>query len=205
MLTLLKWQCFLCLYLFREISRAQDRLTDLLQRVYSTHPQYRELLRMILSTVGRGGEGDVGQRIRDEILVLQVIYTRIFIELSLFQSEWTLQLYYNLCVDCREIMIAKVQWWRNGIRSYIIIQAPMMLSSAKYKNANLDGNFLLFYTTQMWLTLSILAGTNWLYQKWLWHQCLLENPKGEWNNQRTPSELWSCNPFWTKFQERSKG
>lgn len=27
---------------------------------------------MILSTVGRGGEGDVGQRIRDEILVVQV-------------------------------------------------------------------------------------------------------------------------------------
>ncbi|XP_058192973.1 alpha-glucan water dikinase, chloroplastic-like isoform X2 [Rhododendron vialii] len=55
----------------REISRAQDRLTDLLQRVYGTHPQHRELLRMILSTVGRGGEGDVGQRIRDEILVIQ--------------------------------------------------------------------------------------------------------------------------------------
>lgn len=28
---------------------------------------------MILSTVGRGGEGDVGQRIRDEILVIQVV------------------------------------------------------------------------------------------------------------------------------------
>jgi alpha-glucan,water dikinase len=27
---------------------------------------------MILSAVGRGGEGDVGQRIRDEILVIQV-------------------------------------------------------------------------------------------------------------------------------------
>lgn len=27
---------------------------------------------MIMSTVGRGGEGDVGQRIRDEILVIQV-------------------------------------------------------------------------------------------------------------------------------------
>lgn len=55
----------------REISKAQDRLTDLLQNVYKTHPEYRELLRMILSTVGRGGEGDVGQRIRDEILVIQ--------------------------------------------------------------------------------------------------------------------------------------
>lgn len=55
----------------REISKAQNRLTDLLQSVYASHPQYRELLRMIMSTVGRGGEGDVGQRIRDEILVIQ--------------------------------------------------------------------------------------------------------------------------------------
>lgn len=60
-----------------EISKAQDRLTDLLQSIYVSHPQYRELLRMILSTVGRGGEGDVGQRIRDEILVIQV---EIFID-----------------------------------------------------------------------------------------------------------------------------
>ncbi|GMI99746.1 STARCH EXCESS 1 [Hibiscus trionum] len=55
----------------REISNAQDRLTNLLQSTYISHPQYRELLRMIMSTVGRGGEGDVGQRIRDEILVIQ--------------------------------------------------------------------------------------------------------------------------------------
>ncbi|XP_072983787.1 alpha-glucan water dikinase, chloroplastic isoform X1 [Typha latifolia] len=55
----------------REISKAQDRLTDQLQNMYKTCPQYRETLRMIMSTVGRGGEGDVGQRIRDEILVIQ--------------------------------------------------------------------------------------------------------------------------------------
>ncbi|KZV25491.1 alpha-glucan water dikinase, chloroplastic [Dorcoceras hygrometricum] len=55
----------------REISKAQDRLTDLLQDVYRSHPHYREISRMIMSTVGRGGEGDVGQRIRDEILVVQ--------------------------------------------------------------------------------------------------------------------------------------
>ncbi|KAL0364189.1 UNVERIFIED_CONTAM: Alpha-glucan water dikinase, chloroplastic [Sesamum angustifolium] len=42
----------------REISKAQDRLTDLLQNVYKNSPQYREILRMIMSTVGRGGEGD---------------------------------------------------------------------------------------------------------------------------------------------------
>ncbi|CAN1187423.1 Alpha-glucan water dikinase, chloroplastic [Linum perenne] len=55
----------------REISKAQDRLTDLLQDIYTRYPQHRELLRLIMSTVGRGGEGDVGQRIRDEILVIQ--------------------------------------------------------------------------------------------------------------------------------------
>ncbi|KAL9390289.1 hypothetical protein Peur_018894 [Populus x canadensis] len=55
----------------REISKAQDRLTDLLQDIYASNPQHQELLRMIMSTVGRGGEGDVGQRIRDEILVIQ--------------------------------------------------------------------------------------------------------------------------------------
>ncbi|XP_031122009.1 alpha-glucan water dikinase, chloroplastic-like isoform X1 [Ipomoea triloba] len=55
----------------REISRSQDRLTDMLQDVYISCPQYRGLLHMIMSTVGRGGEGDVGQRIRDEILVIQ--------------------------------------------------------------------------------------------------------------------------------------
>ncbi|KAK4423858.1 Alpha-glucan water dikinase, chloroplastic [Sesamum alatum] len=55
----------------REISQAQDRLIDLVQDVYRSHPRYREILRMIMSTVGRGGDGDVGQRIRDEILVIQ--------------------------------------------------------------------------------------------------------------------------------------
>ncbi|XP_021743087.1 alpha-glucan water dikinase, chloroplastic-like [Chenopodium quinoa] len=55
----------------REISKAQDRLTDNLQNIFRSKPQYQELLRMIMSTVGRGGEGDVGQRIRDEILVIQ--------------------------------------------------------------------------------------------------------------------------------------
>lgn len=39
---------------------------------------------MIMSTVGRGGEGDVGQRIRDEILVIQVDCDLLFAFLSLF-------------------------------------------------------------------------------------------------------------------------
>eukprot|EP00250_Pteridium_aquilinum_P019663 c24519_g4_i1 orf=33-4475(-) len=55
----------------REISKAQDRVTDLLKDIYRDQPGDREITRLILSAVGRGGEGDVGQRIRDEILVVQ--------------------------------------------------------------------------------------------------------------------------------------
>lgn len=55
----------------REISAAQDRLTDLLQQIFLEQPHNREIIRLIMSTVGRGGQGDVGQRIRDEILVIQ--------------------------------------------------------------------------------------------------------------------------------------
>jgi hypothetical protein len=65
-----------------EISQAQDRLTELLQNVYASYPQYREVVRMILSTVGRGGEGVVGQRIRDEILVIQVDVIFIYFSLE---------------------------------------------------------------------------------------------------------------------------
>ncbi|OVA15252.1 Pyruvate phosphate dikinase [Macleaya cordata] len=55
----------------REISAAQDAFTNLLQRKYSSQPNDRDTLRLIMATIGRGGQGDVGQRIRDEILVLQ--------------------------------------------------------------------------------------------------------------------------------------
>lgn len=35
-------------------------------------PNKREIVRLTMALVGRGGQGDVGQRIRDEILVIQV-------------------------------------------------------------------------------------------------------------------------------------
>ncbi|CAI5512548.1 unnamed protein product [Closterium sp. Naga37s-1] len=55
----------------REISVAQDRFTTVLEEIFRSSPSLRELTRMIMMTVGRGGQGDVGQRIRDEILVIQ--------------------------------------------------------------------------------------------------------------------------------------
>lgn len=63
---------FSALICCREISVAQDRVTALLKDIYRDQPGEREITRIILSAIGRGGQGDVGQRIRDEILVLQV-------------------------------------------------------------------------------------------------------------------------------------
>lgn len=70
-------------YLFEicsEISEAQERFTNLLQRIYLDQPNVREILRLIMLCIGRGGQGDVGQRIRDEILVLQVFLSSVFCE-----------------------------------------------------------------------------------------------------------------------------
>ncbi|XP_019438469.1 PREDICTED: alpha-glucan water dikinase 2 isoform X2 [Lupinus angustifolius] len=55
----------------REISEALDRFTKLLQVIYLNQPSDREIVRLIMMCVGRGGQGDVGQRIRDEILMIQ--------------------------------------------------------------------------------------------------------------------------------------
>jgi alpha-glucan,water dikinase len=49
----------------RELSHAQDRLTAQLAESYIRHPGQRDLIRGMLGTVGRGGDG---QRIRDDIL-----------------------------------------------------------------------------------------------------------------------------------------
>ncbi|CAL8469831.1 g9373 [Coccomyxa elongata] len=55
----------------REISAAQDRLTGRLAGLFEEGKGLRDTLRLALVAVGRGGQGDVGQRIRDEILTVQ--------------------------------------------------------------------------------------------------------------------------------------
>lgn len=55
----------------REVSAAQTRLTAELTRMWLAHPWSRGLVAVALSAVGRGGDGDMGQRIRDEILAIQ--------------------------------------------------------------------------------------------------------------------------------------
>jgi alpha-glucan,water dikinase len=49
----------------------QDKLTNRLAEVYEASPELRGSVRVALVAVGRGGQGDVGQRIRDEILQVQ--------------------------------------------------------------------------------------------------------------------------------------
>ena len=49
----------------------QDRLTGRLAGLYEEGKGLRDTLRLALVAVGRGGQGDVGQRIRDEILTVQ--------------------------------------------------------------------------------------------------------------------------------------
>ena len=55
----------------REISAAQLKCTQQLADIHRSEPSLRDVTRLIMATIGRGGEGDVGQRIRDEILAVQ--------------------------------------------------------------------------------------------------------------------------------------
>lgn len=54
----------------RELSAAQLSLVTCLANRFSKMPDVRWLARQAMSCVGRGGSGDLGQRIRDDILVI---------------------------------------------------------------------------------------------------------------------------------------
>ncbi|WIA18801.1 hypothetical protein OEZ85_003484 [Tetradesmus obliquus] len=55
----------------REISAALDTLGARLIEVYEAAPQLSGVVLLALASAGRGGMGDMGQRIRDEILAIQ--------------------------------------------------------------------------------------------------------------------------------------
>ena len=83
----------------RELSHAQKRLTLKLAAVYKdSGPAGREIIRLALSTVGRGGEGGKGQRIRDEIL--QIMHRHRIKEVTgHFMEEWHQKLHNNATPD----------------------------------------------------------------------------------------------------------
>ena len=86
----------------RELAHAQDRLTNKLAEFYRSEPDSRGLVRLMLATIGRGGDG---QRIRDE--VLQIMHRHHIKEvgghflqdvLLNFGAIWTID--YRKCLDC---------------------------------------------------------------------------------------------------------
>jgi alpha-glucan,water dikinase len=79
----------------RELSHAEDRLTQKLVQLYSRNREGRSLLRLMLASVGPGGEG---QRIRDEIL--QIMHRHHIKEVAgHFLEEWHQKLHNNTTPD----------------------------------------------------------------------------------------------------------
>ncbi|CAA7037335.1 unnamed protein product [Microthlaspi erraticum] len=96
----------------REISEALERFTNLMEKIYVQQPYKREIVRLIMALVGRGGQGDVGQRIRDEILVVQ----RNNHCKSGMMEEWHQKLHNNSSADDVIICEALLNYVRSDFR-----------------------------------------------------------------------------------------
>jgi alpha-glucan,water dikinase len=79
----------------REISAAQNGLTATLCRLHRERADLRDVVRLTMCCVGRGGTGDMGQRIRDEILDIQ----RRNHAMGGFMEEWHQKLHNNTTPD----------------------------------------------------------------------------------------------------------
>ncbi|HEY5914284.1 MAG TPA: PEP/pyruvate-binding domain-containing protein [Verrucomicrobiae bacterium] len=94
----------------RELAHAQERLTHKLADCYRTQPDGRPLVRLMLATVGRGGDG---QRIRDEIL--QIMHRHHVKEVSgHFTEEWHQKLHNNTTPDDIVICEANLEFLRSN-------------------------------------------------------------------------------------------
>jgi alpha-glucan,water dikinase len=93
----------------RELSHALDRLTLKLADRYVNDSQGRNFIRLILTTMGRGGEG---QRIRDE--VLNIMHRHHIKEVSgHFMEEWHQKLHNNTTPDDVVICEAYLKFLRS--------------------------------------------------------------------------------------------
>ncbi|KAH9746643.1 alpha-glucan water dikinase 2 [Citrus sinensis] len=117
-----------------EISEAQDRFTNLLQKIYSSQPNDREIVRLIMAFVGRGGQGDVGQRIRDEILVIQ----RNNDCKTGMMEEWHQKLHNNTSPDDIIICEALLNYIRCGFKIDAYWQTLNCHGLSKQKLASYD-------------------------------------------------------------------
>jgi alpha-glucan,water dikinase len=79
----------------RELSHAQERLTRRIAEYYRRYPDHKAWLRLMLSTLGRGGEG---QKVRDEIL--NIMHRHKIKEVhGHFLEEWHQKLHNNTTPD----------------------------------------------------------------------------------------------------------
>jgi len=79
----------------RELSQAQDRLTGRIAALWRQHPAARPWARLLLSHLGRGGDG---QRVRDEIL--QIMHRNHLKEVAHdFIEQWHQKLHNNTTPD----------------------------------------------------------------------------------------------------------
>lgn len=94
----------------RELAHAQDRLTHQFAELYRAEPAARSIIRLMLVTVGRGGEG---QRIRDEIL--NIMHRHHIKEVSgHFLEEWHQKLHNNTTPDDIIICEAFLEFLRSN-------------------------------------------------------------------------------------------
>jgi alpha-glucan,water dikinase len=79
----------------RELSHAQQRLTSRVAQLYQEQPALQALARLLLTTMGHGGEG---QRIRDEIL--EIMHRYGIREVSdIFMEQWHQKMHNNTTPD----------------------------------------------------------------------------------------------------------
>ena len=82
----------------RELSSAQSKLTRVIAKLFCDAPHLRDVTRLMLGTVGKGGEGGQGQQIRDEIL--NIMHRNNIKELKgIWMEEWHQKLHNNTTPD----------------------------------------------------------------------------------------------------------
>ena len=83
----------------RELSAAQSKLTRVIAKLYCESPHLRDVTRLMLGTVGKGGEGGgQGQQIRDEILNI-MHRNGIPEKKGIWMEEWHQKLHNNTTPD----------------------------------------------------------------------------------------------------------
>ena len=146
--------------------------------MYSEQPENREMIRLIMTTVGRGGQGDVGQRIRDEILVVQ----RKNDCSGGMMEEWHQKLHNNTSPD--DVVICQVPYHLFNKYSQLKSSTKRVFSpTVNSKSFDIYASHKLIIMGWNVYPIAVCTGTSRAYKKWLQDGCLLE---GLWMTMVSP-------------------